>query len=339
MSEISISHSNKLDCNAVNKQFHWGKAVLKLDTAGKVLERFVSIRQASMSVGVSSTCISKVCNGESYRHFSAGYGWVFESDYLKNTSIDSNYYIKKYEMIYYHKNPLLNLSNSDLNHLILDEGTLFEDETILLFDIKGNIVSTFERISGLAKYVNIKASKIYTYLNNPLKYRINSYVALYYRDYDIFKSQITENNLSVLPIFNSNNSIADYGVVQLTKQGMFVNEFECINEACAKTGIEKSKLVKYIKKQTCSRNFRWVEKNDYYRNINIYQNYYTHPLSNFSTIYQISKNGTVLNKFESIDDIIQTLEIQRKDILTCLRNPSTYKNDYRLVRLEDLSIY
>ena len=55
-----------------------GKAVLQYDEKGKLLDEYLSAKEASSLTGISYCCIVRCCNGQLKKNTAGGYGWKYK---------------------------------------------------------------------------------------------------------------------------------------------------------------------------------------------------------------------------------------------------------------------
>lgn len=314
--------------------------MIQLSLHGVYLNKYTSLEELTKTVlsiqDIHTICV--LCNKTNKEVLHGDFIWVYESYFNRVTRDDIFYFTNKYKLInsdsFYISDTL---DNKNLNTDICIKNNLDDvndDRSILVININGAICDIFTIKNDLLNYYSISRVNLNKCLLNPLKYRVGNNTFIYKSDYIKLKSSICYSKLKYLTplkLLSKYNS----PIVKLTKQGVFVCEYNCADDIIATHDITRNKLYKAIRSLSYSSNFYWIDASNYYRNIQRFPSYYKKINPNFTSLIQCDLDGKFLNEFNSLDDLCNSLNLDSKYVINCLKKKAIIQNSFRIYRYED----
>lgn len=144
------------------------------------------------------------------------------------------------------------------------------------------------------------------------------------------------------PFFGKRGSLhhASTPILQFTKDGLLLKEWESCGEAHRGLGLDKSGIIRCCNQQVMScGGFVWVKKEDYLKSENyIFPNFKkSKPSRPIKPVIQLNEDGTFIKEWESLTLVSKTLNISAGGISQCCNHPDRSKTlrGYRWVYKED----
>lgn len=152
----------------------------------------------------------------------------------------------------------ISISLRKLDRKITREQILKTSRRIIQLSINGDFIKHWEIMSEASNELNINLASICQCCNRRFK-TAGGFIFLYEEDYN----KITEKELDIL-VYKANNNPVDRQVVQISKDGIFINKFNNISEASRKTNSNNSNISSCCQQKSYYANgFIWMYLEDY----------------------------------------------------------------------------
>jgi len=258
------------------------KSIVQLDLKGNYIKEWSSARDIERELGFSYKGISLCCLDKIKKAYN--FMWKFLDEY----------------------------DETQITEYI--DGTL---KSVILLDLKGNYMKTFESAISASKELKISPSAI-THCCKDNNGKASDFMFMYKSDWDNGKRREV-----YIP--------QEKAIVQLDLKGNFIKDWNCIMDASRELNLYDTNIVKCLKnKRRMTGNFMWLYKEDW--NKGIKKTKYV-PLK--LAVVQLNKDGSFIKGFKSIADASRYILVSEQSIAYSIKNDSfckkclwQFKKDY-----------
>jgi hypothetical protein len=284
--------------------------IIKFDLDGNFIKEFNSIREAARVIGKRQHITIKRCaDGKAYRAY--GFQWRYKDDPI---FLNGNYKIAPIARRRYQKKQ--------------------PEQPVLQFSLQGKFIREYSSI-GEALHHNKKISRIS--IKRCLKGKQNTTGDYQWR----FKIKMPgkEGILNIAPV--EMTTWKNRGLVlQFSREGKFIKEFSCINEAAKKTGISYDNINSYLRSSKgTAGGFQWRFKKDLHldKSEPKIPSYRRAPNPNLQPVLQFDLKGNFIKEYQSVTGAAQTVKIRKGSLYACFCNVTKTAGGFQWKRKRELS--
>jgi len=178
------------------------------------------------------------------------------------------------------------------------------------YDLKGNLLNTFDSIREASKKINISISSISDVCKQKPKYRTAGGYVWRYKD-ELFSLEYTN------PAKHLRKSVCQYN-----KEGKLIKEFKSVSEAATTTNTSSGNISRCCNKEIKSiGGYIWRFKGDKFS--------YKNTRKDAKPVIQYTLNGAFVKEFKSISEASDKTNICHTGIYCCCKGKYTNSGGYK----------